>query len=82
MFQKLIVGAVLAACWVLSANAQSDARGMPTSNSVKLSLTQAVQTAETQGNGKAISVEFDSKGSEYEVEVLSFEDKPVKYKLQ
>lgn len=48
----------------------------------KLSLAQAIEVAEKQGNGKAIEAEFEAKkgGAEYEIMVLT-QDKLIKYKL-
>ncbi|MCW2241489.1 PepSY domain-containing protein [Azospirillum canadense] len=51
-------------------------------NQAKVSLTQAIETATKQGNGKAIDAEFEVEdgGGQYEIKVLG-SDKLMKYKL-
>lgn len=81
MFRKVALGATLAVLLTAASHGQPDTGRTPTVTDVKLPMTQAIQTAEAQGKGKAISVEFDGKGPEYEVKILTADGKLVKYKL-
>jgi uncharacterized membrane protein YkoI len=83
--EKLIVAALTAVLLVATpaggfAAQYSDLQSMIRA---KLSLTQAIETAEQQGSGKAIKAEFeagDDKPPRYEIKVLG-DDKLVTYTL-
>lgn len=84
--KKKLIGTILAA--VLVAGAAVDlavAQGSDLQAMIraKLSLTQAIETAEQQGSGKAIEAKFeagDGKAARYEIKVLGG-DKLVEYTL-
>ena len=60
MFNRMmaLAGASLLAIGIAD-TAAADADTAKALRAAKLSLTQAIETAETQGSGKAISAEFD-----------------------
>lgn len=62
--------------------AAADADKLQAMENAKTSLTQAIEKAETEGQGKAIDVEFEAtkQGGQYEVKVLS-QDKLMNYKI-
>lgn len=82
MFKTLAIAA--GALLFLAAAKPADAESVnyKALDQAKLSLTQAINTAEQQGGGKAIEAEFDSEdgAAMYEVSVLGA-DKLQKYKL-
>lgn len=83
MFNRMmaLAGASLLAIGIAD-NADADADAAKALRAAELSLIQAIETAETQGSGKAISAEFDqtNDGPRYEVKVLGT-DKLVEYTL-
>jgi uncharacterized membrane protein YkoI len=74
------IGALICAN-ALQAADQTDAQAL---ENAKMSMTQAIQMAERQGNGKAIDAQFSANkdGGQYAVEVLSSDGKKLtEYKL-
>lgn len=86
MTLKLLpAAALLAATFVIGsgvAHADTNRRDIQAMNNAKLSLAQAIEAAEKQGQGRAIEAGFEAKDGtgQYEIKVLS-QDKLTKYKL-
>lgn len=84
LIDKLVLGIAAGTLLTTAAAAQDRTSRFQATNSAKVSITQAIQTAESHGKGKAISAKFDrndAKSFEYEVKLLTADGKIVKYKL-
>jgi uncharacterized membrane protein YkoI len=82
---RIFLGACVAAIAFSAAQADDGTRDVEALNSAKISLVEAIQIAEKQGNGQAIDVEIEAghkAAAHYEVKVLSDDGKQLtKYKI-